>query len=90
MKDLFNVKGSSKPNLAGRATLVIDRGYFKQDILRWWLEIGGDVLGTIMRGLKINPFTFDKEEAKANGSADRSIHISPDTFRTIHQKNTPS
>ena len=41
MKDLFNVKGSSKPNLAGRATLLIDREYFKQAILRWWLETGG-------------------------------------------------
>ena len=50
MKDLFNVKGSSKPNLAGRATLVIDRGYFKQAMLRWWLETGGSVLGTIMHG----------------------------------------
>ena len=73
-------------HLAGRATLVIDRGYFKQAILRWWLETGGDVLGTIMRGLKFNPFTFGKEEAKANGSADRPMHISPDSFGTVYQK----
>ena len=86
MKALFNVKGSSKPNLAGRASLAIDRGYFRQGILKWWLETGGDVLGTVMRDLKFNPFTFGKEGAKSSGSADSPMNVSPDSFRTVHQK----
>ena len=43
MQGLFNVKDSSKLNLAGRATLIIDQGYSRQGILKWWVEAGGDV-----------------------------------------------
>ena len=86
MRTLFNVKGSGKPNLAGQATLVIDRGYFRQAVLKWWLETGGDVLGTVMRGLKFNSFTFGKDNVKDSGSAERPMNVSPDSFRTIHQK----
>ena len=64
MRDLLGVKGSTKPNLSGRATLGVDRGYLLGEQLVWWLETGGDILSTIMRGLKINPFTLAKTTTK--------------------------
>ena len=64
MRDLLGVKGSTKPNLSGRATLGVDRGYLLREQLVWWLETGGDILSTIMRGLKINPFTLAKTTTK--------------------------
>ena len=42
MRVFFNLKGSAKLNLAGRATLSVDRGYLRARLLQWWLETGGD------------------------------------------------
>ena len=87
MRDLFGVKGSAKLNISSRATLGVDHGYLLREQLVWWLEIGEDILGTIMRGLKINPFTFGKDDNKRTGADDeRPQNISPESFRTVHQK----
>ena len=89
MRDLFGVKGSAKLNISSRATLGVDHGYLLREQLVWWLEIGEDILGTIMRGLKINPFTFGKDDNKRTGAVDeRPQNISPESFRTVHQKNS--
>ena len=77
-RDLFGVKGSAKPNPSGRATLGVDHGYLLREQLVWWLETGRDILGTIMRGLRINPFALGKDDNKRTEADDECPqNISP-------------
>ena len=78
MRDLFGMKGSANPNLSGRTTLGIDHGYLLREQLVWWLETGRDILGTIMRGLRINPFALGKDDNKRTEADDECPqNISP-------------
>ncbi len=91
MKTLFNSKFEKKPNLSGKATLAIDRGYTRVAILAWWLATGGDVIGTLMRGQGWCPFTFGQEKKKKSsikkeGDAEPE-NIPVDGFQAVYQKS---
>ena len=96
MRDVFNIKSNSKPNLLGKATLAIDRGYMRVAILAWWLETGGDILDTVMRGQGFVPFTFGKEKknnsnssGNNNNNSDDEVQVQNiplDSAKIVHQK----
>ena len=81
MRTLFNHKSAVKPNLSGKATLVVDCGYLRKAVLKWWIETKGNLLGTMVRSLKFNPFTFGKDSEKQANDVNKPQNISPESFR---------
>ena len=93
MKSFFKKKNPDKLNLSGQATLAVDRGYMRLALLSWWLSTGGDIIGTVMRGMNWVPYTFGDEkkkkqatESESESSKDGPQFIPVNGFRDVYQK----
>ena len=67
------------PDLTNIATLNVDRGYLRINLLAWWLS---HVLGTVMRQDFLS-YTFGKTDAQTQKSG--QLNIATETAKIVHQ-----
>ena len=87
MKYLFKYEDDgAAPNLCGKFELFADRGYWGQEMLRYLISMGVDILGTVKR-LNWFSFTYGKKKSTTSTqSSEKPESISIDGAPRIFQK----